>query len=118
MSAEGKSTAKEKTELSVSMETGTQPASDLPDDERNAETPSTWADQDESSERASDATPIPDAIRRLYKNGMRFKKAPSSVWGTEGQQNRLHKAFRPISRLIQFAPVRTSLKDSRKPSST
>ena len=94
MSAKGKSTAEEQTKLTVSMETeGTQPASDPPDDELNsAETPSTWAEQDETH-GLSNATPIPDAIRRLYKNGIRFKKVPSSVWGLEGEHNRLHKSL-------------------------
>ena len=78
MSSEGKSTSEEQTKLVVTMDSEeTQPTGDPPNTPDELNTP------EDETHASSDTTPILDAIRCLYRNGMRFQKAPSSVWGLE-----------------------------------
>ena len=57
--------------------------------------PGTWADETEEGAadgNADEFVYIPDSIALLYRNGMRFKRAPGFVWGLDGEDNsRLHK---------------------------
>ena len=61
-----------------------------PSQNESQESP-TWSESPDP-EGITSAVPLPDALKHLYRNGLRFKKTPEFIWNRETEQPKLVKS--------------------------